>query len=70
MKIIFEIVVLILFNFLLLGKLFVFNGKNKVFVGNYIAFVTIILGCYSIMCFFLLFTVDIFSKVIFLLFGF
>lgn len=69
LKITFQILTILLFNLLLIGKLFIFGRKKSTVVDKYVAFITFILGGYCINAILLLFEGTILNKLFFLLFA-
>lgn len=69
MKIIFEILALVLFNLLLIGKICVFNKKQPRFVSKYVAFVTFLLVLYCICAIIMILQGSFVNKLFFLFFA-
>jgi len=70
MKILFEALAIILFNLILVGKLFIFTKKKAVFVDKYVVFITFMLLGYCLCSFCLVFEGTFLNKLFFLFFGF
>ncbi len=70
MKILFEVLAIVLFNLILIGKLFIFTKKKAVFVDKYVVFITFILLGYCLCAFSMVFYGDLMNKLFFLFFGF
>ena len=69
MKITFQILAILLFNLIVIGKLFIFNKKSALVVDKYVMFTTIILTFYCICSFLFIFNVNFLSKLFYLFFG-
>lgn len=69
MNILFEILAILIFNLLLFGKLFVFNKKNPVIIGNYVAFITFLLGLYCLVSIYFVFKAPFSCKLFYLFFA-